>query len=146
METSRQVNGAPVRLQVHAPSDVQVGEVFQARIDFEANGGVRQLMFAVRYDKSRLALVGWSEGNFAQQGGLPAEFGAEEPSDGNIQVTFNVSNGLSAAGAGSLIVFQFEAIKAGRSAITLQNAAAIDRNGATDPNVAVLREGSVTIH
>jgi len=50
METSRQVNGAPVRLQVHAPSDVQVGEVFQARIDFEANGGVRQLMFAVSYE------------------------------------------------------------------------------------------------
>lgn len=146
METPRQVNGAPVRLQVHAPSDVQVGEVFQARIDVEVNGGVRQLMFAVRYDRARLALVGWSEGNFAQQGGVPAEFGAQEPSDGNIQVTFNVSNPLSVAGAGSMAVFQFEAIKRGTSGITLQNLSAIDRTGATESNVAVLHVGSVTIH
>ena len=123
-----------------------MGEVFQARIDLEANGGLRQLMFAVRYDKSRLALVGWSEGNFAQQGGVPAELGAEEPSDGNIQVIFNVSNGLSTAGAGSMAVFQFEAIRPGTSRITLKHLTAVDRNGATESNVAVLRVGSVTIH
>jgi hypothetical protein len=145
METAPLANGASVRLQVHAPSEVRVGEVFQARIDLEANGGVRQLMFAVSYAKSRLALVGWSEGNFAQQGGLPAELGAEEPSDGNIQVSFKVSNGLSVAGAGSMAVFQFEAIKAGTSGITLQNITAIDRTGAIDANVAVLHEGSVTV-
>lgn len=103
-------------------------------------------MFAVSYEKSRLALTGWSEGNFAQQGGLPVEFGAEEPSDGNIQVLFKVSNGLSVAGAGSVAVFQFEAVKAGTSGIRLQNLAAVDGTGDTDPNVVVLNEGLVTIH
>jgi cytoskeletal protein RodZ len=144
--TAAEVGGAPVRLQVYAPSDVQVGEVFQAGIDFEGNGGVRELSFAVSYEKSRLALVGWSEGTLAQQVGLPVEFEAEEPSDGNIQVTYKVSNGLSVAGAGSMTVFQFEAIKAGTSGITLQNLTVIDRTGAANPNVAVVREASVTVH
>src|SRR5262245_51298535 len=58
---------APVRLQLHAPSDVQVGERFEAIIDLEVSAPLRQLMFIVTYEKSRLSLVGWSMGVFALQ-------------------------------------------------------------------------------
>jgi hypothetical protein len=102
VSASRTANGAPVQLQVQVPSDVQVGEVFQAQVHVQANTAVRQLVFAIAYDKSRLALVGSSAGNFAEQGGSSAEFGAEEPSDGNIQVSVNVRSGASMAGAGNL--------------------------------------------
>lgn len=146
MEASRRVNGAPVRLQVHAPADVHSGDVFQVRIDIEANGGVREVMLAVTYDMSHLALVGWSEGDFAQQGGVQAELGAQEPSDGNIEVMFSVARGLSVAGAGSMAVLQFEAIKPGTSRVALRDIMATDRSGDTNVNIAVVREGSVTIH
>ena len=103
-------------------------------------------MFAVAYDKSRLALVGSSAGNFAEQGGSSAEFGAEEPSDGNIQVSVNVRSGASLAGAGNLAQFEFQAIKRGTSPIVLQNLTMFDGAGAVVAAGTVLHEGRVTIH
>jgi hypothetical protein len=146
MEPARGTGAAMVRLQVHSPTNVQVGEVFEVRIDVDAYGGIRELMFTVRYERSRLSLVHWAEGDFARQGGLPSGFGAQEPSDGNIDVTFKVHNGLSVAGAGSLAVLQFEALRSGTSGIEPKNLTAIDPTGAPDRNVAILREGRVTIH
>jgi hypothetical protein len=145
-QTARELANARMRLQMHAPSDVKAGDVFETQIDFEANAGVREITFLVSYDKFRLALVGWSEGNFAQQAGLPAQLQAEEPSDGNIQFGLKVGNGLSAAGAGTLATFQFKAIKAGTSRVTLQNLAITDRTGDTDPNSVVINDASVSIH
>jgi hypothetical protein len=133
-------------LQVQVPSDVQVGEVFQAQVHVRANVAVRQLVFAIAYDKSRLALVGSSAGNFAEQAGASADFGAEEPSDGNIQVSLNVRNGVSIAGVGSLGQFEFQAIKRGTSPIVLQNLTMFDGAGAVDAGGTVLHEGRVTIH
>jgi hypothetical protein len=135
-----------MQLQVHAPSDVKVGDVFDTQIDFRSNGGIRKIAFLVNYDQHRLALVGWSDGNFAQQAGVPAQLGAEEPSDGNIQVSLKIGNGLAVAGPGTLVVFQFEAIKAGTAVLTLQNLAVIDRNGGADSSSARVNDGSVTIH
>ncbi|HEV8554182.1 MAG TPA: cohesin domain-containing protein [Casimicrobiaceae bacterium] len=142
----RNLNAAPVRLQLDVPTDVKVGDVFEARVDVEASREVGQLMFHVSYDKTRLSLVGWSAADFSQQWGFPAELAAQEPSDGNVEVMFTVSDGRLVAGAGNLALLQFEAIKAGASDITLQNATAIDRTGTADTNVAVVREGRVAIH
>jgi hypothetical protein len=143
----RSPKGPRVRMRVHAPPNVKVGEVFQARVDFEAYGEIRELVFAVSYDKSRLALVGWSAGGFSQPGGLPAELIADEPSDGNIQVSLKVAKGRSVAGAGSMAVFEFEAIKAGTSGIDLRNVTALDGAGAvTNPIVGASHNGSVTVH
>jgi len=144
-DTPQQVGGLPVRLQVLAPPDVPMGDAFDALIHVEANGGIRRLLFDVSYNKSLLRLVESSPGNFAAQGGLPARLGAEEPSDGNIQVVFDVDNGLAAAGAGNVADLRFESIKRGVSAIKLQNVAVIDTNGAPASNVAVLQEGVVAI-
>ena len=134
-----------MRLEVRAPSDVRAGDVFEVRIEVNANAAVHELMFLVGYSAPRLALVGWSRGNFTQQRDLPAHFGAEEPSDGNIQVTYKARDGLSAAGAGSVVVFQFEAITPGTSAITLQNVTASDLGGNMDPNAFVVYDARITI-
>jgi hypothetical protein len=140
------VDGPRVRLDVRAPSDVRVGEVFEVRIEIDATAALRDLTFSIAYAKSRLALVEWSRGNFAQLPGLPADLGAEEPSEGNIQVTYKVNNELSATGAGTFAVFQLEAIKPGTSAITLQNISASDVGGNMDPHAFVPHDGQVTVH
>ncbi len=38
---------APVRIDVRAPADVRVGEVFQARIEIEASIPLRDLAFSI---------------------------------------------------------------------------------------------------
>jgi hypothetical protein len=143
--TSATANETRLRLEVRTPSDVRVGEVFEVRVDLEANAPLRELMFLLGYEKTRLTLVGWSKGDFPHQHDLPFDLGAEEPSDGNIQVGLNVRKGSSAAGAGNIVVLQFEAIRAGTSGITLQNVAATNASGNMDPNAFILRDGQVTI-
>ena len=143
---SRRPKQDPVRLHVRAPSEVRVGDVFQARVDIEANAPVRDLMFSIAYEKSRLSLVGRFEGEFARQRGIPSEFGVDEPSDGNIQVVFRTVNGSAATGVGSIVVLEFEATKVGASEIELQNVRTIDAGGEVNPNVVVMHERRVAIH
>jgi hypothetical protein len=137
---------APVRLLVRAPADVRVGQVFEVQIDLEAHGGLRDLQFTVRFSKSRLALTEWMEGDFAQQGGVPAETLAEEPSDGNVQVSFRVSDGLSIAGAGTIVALRLEATRAGTATIALGDVYAIGSNGVAEPGIAIGETGAVAIH
>jgi hypothetical protein len=143
---TRREDVSRLRLQVHAPSEARVGEVFLARVDVEADNPVGGLQLTVRYDKSRLALVGWSEGDFARQGsGASAELGVQEPSDGNIEVSLSVRGGQWVTGSASLVSLQFEAIKAGTSAVTLHSTTATNVSGVADRNAAVLRQGSIAI-
>jgi hypothetical protein len=143
-EASR-VTQAPLRLEVRAPSDVRVGEVFQARVDIQATIPVRDLIFSIAYEKSRLSLVGRSEGAFVRQPGVRGEFGVDEPSDGNIEVMFRAVDGSVATGFGSLAELEFEAIRPGTSAIELTNVKSIDAGGEVNADVFVAHE-RVTIH
>ena len=135
-----------MRLHVRAPSDVRVGDVFEVSIDFEAEHGLRQLAFTVRYAKSRLALVGWSRGASGGQASFPAEVRAQEPSDGNIEIGFDLNRDAWAAAAGPVAVLQFEALKPGTSGMTLHDVTALDAGGAAQRDVAVLDVPSITIH
>jgi hypothetical protein len=139
------VEQAPVRIAVHAPADVGVGEVFQARIDIEASIPVRDLVFSIVYDKSRLTLVGRSEGAFVRQRGTSSEFGVDEPSDGYIEVVFRAVNDSAATGSGSIAVFEFEAIRPGTSGIELANVQSIGAGGEANRNVPVTH-ARVMIH
>src|SRR5438874_11284334 len=145
IEPSHPFSRAPVRLEVHAPQDVSVGDVFQARIDIDSSASVRDLMFSIGYEKSRLALVGRSDGGFVRQSGVPHEFGVDEPSDGNIVVIYNARNGSSTSGAGTIVIFEFEAIGAETSAIVLHDVTANDGGGEGIPNIVIADE-RVTIH
>jgi hypothetical protein len=143
IETPIRANNDPMRLQVLAPSDVRVGEVFSVRIDLDATRGVSQVLLTVLFEKSQLALVGWSTGDLARQGSFPAEVVAQEPSDGNIQVSFSVGRGQWVAGAASIVVLEFEAIKAGASEISLRDLTVADGAGTTTRHS--VRNASVTI-
>src|SRR5437868_12085133 len=59
-KTEQRVAVERMQLHVLAPADVKVGDVVEAQIDFDANGGVREIMFLLSYDQFHLALVGWS--------------------------------------------------------------------------------------
>jgi len=133
-EAPRPSTQAPVRVEVHAPSEVRVGDVFQARVDIQANGAVRDLIFSIAYEKSRLSLVGRSDGEFVRQPGVPSDFGVDEPSDGYIEIVYRARNGSLASGAGTIMVLEFEATRPGTSGIELQNVKATDAGGHASPN------------
>jgi hypothetical protein len=143
---SRQGNSPALRLSATAPLDLQVGQVSDIRIDLQADGGVRELMFDVAFDKKRLALRGSSEGNLIQQSGVSETFTVEEPSDGNVHVSVKAGNTSSLFGNGTVAVLYVEAIKDETSQITLQNVSAVESGGATDSAPAVLQGSIVAIH
>jgi len=135
-----------LRLSAVAPLDLQVGQVSDIRIDLQADGGVRELMFDVAFDKKRLVFVGSSEGNLIRQSSLSDAFAVEEPSDGNVHVSVKSGNGSPFFGNGTVAVLRVEAIKDGTSQITLQNVRAVDSGGASDLEAAVVQGTVVAIH
>ncbi|MEO7156513.1 MAG: cohesin domain-containing protein [Vicinamibacterales bacterium] len=137
--------GAPIQLRVRVPSEVKVGETFEAQVQVQTAAAVSKILFSVAYDNRRLLLVSSSVGNLAQQGSRDIEFGAEEPSDGNIQVSLDAHNGRSLSGAGDLAVFQFQAIKSGTFPIVLQNVNTFDASGVSAADGAVVQEVLLTI-
>ncbi|HKU88001.1 MAG TPA: hypothetical protein VJV77_16825 [Casimicrobiaceae bacterium] len=136
---------AAVRLDVHAPIDVRVGEVFEARIAVAASAPVRDLVFAIAYEKSRLGLIHRSEGEFVRQPGIRAEYGIDEPSEGYVSMVFRAVDGSFATGAGNVVLLEFEALRPGASRIELRNVKSVDAGGEIDPNV-IVTHASVTIH
>jgi|SRR5436190_6081733 len=115
------VQFAPVRLEIRAPATVRAEETFQATVDVGADSGIRKLAFTINFNKRVLQLVGSSAGTFVQQAGIPAQFGAQEPSDGVVLVHFDVANGLAVAGTGSVVIMDFQALKAGTSPVTVDS-------------------------
>ena len=149
-ETARSLSTIPrrqaaVHLDAHAPIDVRVGDVFEARIFVDASAPLRDLAFAVVYEKSRLGLVRRSEGEFVRQPGIRAEYGIDEPSDGYVGVVFKAVEGSFATGAGNVVVLEFEALRPGTSRIELQNVKCVDVGGEVNRNI-VVTHASVTIH
>jgi hypothetical protein len=136
---------APVRLEIRAPAAVRAGETFQATVDVGADSGIRKLAFTINFDKRVLQLVGSSAGTFVQHAGLPAQFGAQEPSDGAVVVNFDVDNGLAVAGAGSVVIMDFQALKAGSSPVTVDSIELVE-NGRTAASPApVVSEGRIIV-
>ena len=135
---------APVRLEIRAPATVRAGETFQATVDVDADGGIRTLGFTINFNKRVLQLVGSSAGTFVQQAGLPAQFGAQEPSDGAVLVHFDVDNGLAVAGAGSVVIMDFQALKAGTSPLTVDSIELVE-NGRTATSTAPVVNESLII-
>jgi len=144
-ETRNSPQRAPVQINVQAPATVRSGESFQASVDVEANDGIRQLAFSVSYNKHVLQLLESSEGAFVKRGGVPAQFGAQEPSDGNILVNLDVNNGASIAGSGSVAILQFQTLKAGISPLTVDGVTLVERDGPGTSTTISVHQGSVIV-
>ena len=136
----------PVHVRVDAPRVASTGEAFDVHVPIEAPNGLHRLHFGIRYDKRMLTLTGVSQGDFAQRGGLPADFASDEPSDGNLEVTFAVRNGLALSGAGNLAVLHFEPLKPGTAAIAVSMLAAFDNSGAVRFRDGTPQRAVIAIH
>ena len=136
---------APVRLDVRAPSSARVGDRVTITIDAEAFGGIRNLSFAVIYDGTMLELVSSSPGSFVQQASAPATLSAQDPSTGNVLVNMEVTNDGLAAAAGTVVVLEFNALRAGTSPITLRDVSFLERERSRSSASAVVQPASVTV-
>ena len=132
----------PVRISIHAPLTVRLGEAFSVTIQVQAMQGIRQLVFSVVYKKSILELVGSSPGAFAQQGGPSVQF--EEVSDGSVLVRIGMEGGVI-AGAGSVAVVQFRALGRGVSPLAINGVTYVVEGRQHESNDPVAYEGTITV-
>jgi hypothetical protein len=131
MAEAAAVGGAtPVHFLVRAPAFVAVHGTFDASVHVSAPAGLHRLRFAVGYDRRTLALTGVSAGDFAGRGGRSADFVTDEPSEGNVEVTFTLREGQALAGTGTVAVLHFEPRRRNASAITVSDLTALDTTGA----------------
>ena len=110
-------------------------------IEVQALRGIRQLAFSVTYKKSILQHVGSSPGAFAQQGGA-AQF--EEVSDGSLLVRIDVESSVL-AGAGSVAVLEFQALRPGVSPLSIQGVTYVEDGRQNTSNMPTAYEGSITV-
>jgi Cohesin domain len=136
---------AAVRIDVGAPATVRTGDSFEATVNLDAYGGIRHLAFQVTFDKRVLQFVDSSKGLFVQQAGAPAQFNAEDPSDGFVNVNLDVNNGYAIAGAGSVVILQFQAIKSGVTPIALTNITFVDNVTAGTSTTTSAHDALVTV-
>jgi hypothetical protein len=90
-------------------------------------------------------LLDCTEGTFVRQWGLPAEFGAQEPSDGSLLVTLDVNNGLAITGAGSLAILEFEALRGGTSPVTVDDISFVENGSPGTSTTPAVRQGLIRV-
>ncbi len=124
---------------------MHVGDRFTITIDAEAFGGIRNLSFAVSYERDILYFVSSSPGSIVQQASAPATFSADETSSGNVLVNMDIENGGALAAAGSVVVLEFNALRAGTSPITLSDVSFLENGRSSGATAAAVRPASVTV-
>lgn len=136
---------ASVRLDVRAPPTVRVGDRVTIMIDAEAFGGIRNLSFAVSYERDMFDFVSSSPGFFVQQASAPAALNAEETSAGNVLVNMDIKNEGVVAAAGTVVVLEFTALRTGTSLIMVSDVSFLERGRSSSSMTAVVRPASVAI-
>jgi len=124
---------------------VRVGDRFTITIDAEAFGGIRNLSFAVVYDRHMLDFVSSSPGSFVQQASAPATLSAEDSSAGTVLVNMDIKNGGVVAAAGTVVVLEFNALRGGTSPIALQDVSFTGSVQGSGSTAAAVRPASVTV-
>jgi len=114
-------------------------------VDVGADRGIQQLRFTVTFDKRVLELAGSSAGTFVQNAGVPAQFVAQEPSYGVVLVNFDVDNGSAVAGTGSVVLLEFQALKAGTSPVAVEDITLVEQGSAGASSAPSVQPVSVTV-
>jgi len=133
-----------VQIEIRGPDTVRSGDTFPVTIDVRALRGIRHLAFSVTYKKSILQLIGSSPGALAQQGGASAQI-FEESSDGYLLVRIDLESGVM-AGAGSVAVLEFQALKRGVSPLSVHGVTYIEGSRQDTATTAEDHEGSITVY
>jgi Cohesin domain len=142
---ARTARSDSVRLDVNAPPAARVGNSVTVTIDAEAFGGIRNLSFVVVYDNRLLEFVSSSPGSLVQQASAPATLGAEDPSTAGVLVHMEIKNGGVVAGAGTVVVLEFNALQAGVAPITLRDVSFLESGRSSGSTTAAVRAASVAI-
>ena len=133
---------SPVQIIIHAPQTARLGEIVPVTIGLQATQGIRQLEFSVVYQKQILELVESSPGAFARPGGPSGQF--EEVSEGSLLVRVGADGSLI-AGAGSVAVVQFRAVRRGVSPLAINGVRYVVEGRQNESNDPVAYEGTITV-
>jgi hypothetical protein len=128
-------------LSVQSPGPVDAGSTFLVTVNISNAANVYGFQFNLGYDATLVQAIGVSEGGFLSSGGGTTFFvpGTIDNGLGSFYSNGDVliGNIPGVDGMGTLLQFDFKAIAAGTSALTLTNIFLLD------PNFNLLNESSV---
>jgi general secretion pathway protein D len=133
-------------LSVTTPSTVSLGQPFAVTVDITGTTDLYAYQFDLGYNPAILSLSTISEGNFLSAAG--ATFFIPGSIDNTAGLASATADSLltavsGAAGSGTLVTFDFTAIGAGNSALTLSNLFLLDSSLAAINGTT--QNGSVTV-
>lgn len=119
--TGEAVEGpATLGVSWHAPPEVVVGEVFEARLDLSTKAALRSVPLEIRFPDEAVEVVGVNEGALFRRGGTTASF-THAVGPGRVSVGVLSSDAGGARGSGSLLVLRLKAKKAGPLELSLSS-------------------------
>ena len=123
-----------------------VGTAVTITIEAEALAAIRAVSFVVDYDNHLLEFVSSSPGSFVRQASAPASLRAEDPSTAGVSVHMQIKNDGTVAGAGTVVVLEFNTLQSGVANVTLRDVSFVESGRASGDTAPILvRSASITI-
>ena len=135
----------PIDFAVTAPSAVNVLDPFEASVRIALPAGMHRLRLSVSYDRRKLELTGVAEGDLARGTGEAVDMTVDEPSDGNVEVTFAPREGRASLGSEAVAVLHFQPRREGTVEIAVRNLTAFDATGAPVFTASAHRSATVVL-
>lgn len=115
-------SSAPV-LNLVAPAQVKVGEVFSVQVNLKAASGLRGLPAVLAFTPATLEVLDAQEGGFfTQNGAAVSQTKTLEQAQGRASMTVLRAHAAGATGEGTAMTFRFKAIAAGAAEVRLSSA------------------------
>jgi len=119
-------------LSLEAPAEAKVGETVRVKVNASVPEGASTFSFMVRFDPRVWKFVQATQGNLMTEANAIAELRTDlEPLTGTVTVKVEQDGGPPVSGAGSLVVFELEALARSpapsRIALSKVSVAAFDR-------------------
>jgi hypothetical protein len=111
----------PPAASIDTSGNARVGGHVAVSIDVDSKGiAMRTVLVRLQYDRSKLRLAWASAGEVMSQASITSSFAYEDAgAGGEVVATLTADNDGAVAGAGSVAVFDFEAVDEGTAGVTL---------------------------
>jgi general secretion pathway protein D len=128
--TERQARAATASVTLRGPDKTRTGSEFVVEVRVDADTGLRNGVFDVSFDASRMRFIGAEPGALVQASAPDAGFHANAP-QGAGRATLSLAAKSDIKGTGELLRLKFQALEAGDSApvVLLQALAITDASG-----------------
>ena len=125
-----------IETAIEAPAAVKVGQIFDAQVTLQTDGGINALPMQIGFDPTKLQVIDVVEGDFFRQEGGQTTFARQVVTEnGRILISTQRNGGEPVSGKGSIVTLRLRAVASGTVRLTVVAANAIGASGTPPPVV-----------